>query len=107
MVAAIGLRIRPNRRTQQREAQHIALIVVSKLGFIDQAEAMLSVAKIGPALRRDFELRLLPTVVPRRGAFNAAKGISYVAWLLVAASGKAPSAERGSHASRCRSPHST
>jgi hypothetical protein len=34
---------------------------------------MLPIAKIGPALRRNLELRLLPTIVPRGGAFNAAE----------------------------------
>ena len=72
MVPAIGLRIRPGRRTQQREAQHIVLVVVPILGLIDQAEAMLPIAQIGPAQCRHLELRLLPTIVARRGPFNAA-----------------------------------
>src|SRR3984885_10107896 len=73
LMPAIGFRIRPDRRTQQRETQHIALIVVSKLGLIDQAESVLSVTQVCPALGGNLELCPFPTVVPRRGTFNAAE----------------------------------
>src|SRR5208337_2946111 len=73
MVSAISLRVGPHRRTEKREAQHITLIVIAKLGFVDETKAVLPIAKVGPALRRNFELGLFPTVVARSGAFDAAE----------------------------------
>src|ERR1700733_1521826 len=74
MVPAVCVRIGPYGRTQQRNAQHVVLVVISVLGVVDQTEAMLRVAKVGPAQSRYFKLRLLPGVIARCCAFNASVG---------------------------------
>ena len=65
MMLAVGVRIGPGRGTQQRKPQHVALRVVAIFRIVDQAEAMRSVAEIGPAQRRHFEFRRFPGVIAR------------------------------------------
>ena len=106
MVSAVGVRIGPGGRTQQREAQHIVLIVVADIRFVHQAEAMLAIAQIGPAMRRNFKLRLLPAIVARGGRSNAAiRNLVGAMSRWLRRRETRLSAERGSHASRCHSPH--
>ena len=72
--AAVGVRIGPHRRAQQRQPQHIVAAVVAVLGLVDQREPMLAVAQVGPAQRRHFKPGLLPAVVACRRPLDRAVG---------------------------------
>src|SRR5271170_1860484 len=71
-MAAIRYRVGPGWRAQQRETQDVAGVVVTVFGVVQQTEAVLAVVQIGPAQRRNFELRLIPAVVAGGWAFDAA-----------------------------------
>src|SRR5277367_2350768 len=71
-MAAIRYRVGPCWRAQQRETQDVAGVVVTVFGVVQQTEAVLAVVQIGPAQRRNFELRLIPAVVAGGWAFDAA-----------------------------------
>ncbi len=52
MVAAVCIRIRPDGRAEQRQPQQIPDAVVSKFRLVDQAEAVLRVARDRPSAAR-------------------------------------------------------
>jgi len=61
--AHVGVGVGPLGRAQQRKPQLVARGVVAELRLVDEAEAVLAVAQVGPAHGGNFKLRLLPTVV--------------------------------------------
>src|ERR1700722_10617516 len=60
LMPAVGVRVGPGGRTQQRKPQHIALSVISVFGIVDQAETVRPVAQIRPAQGRYFEFGGFP-----------------------------------------------
>ena len=58
VMSLVGVGIGPLGPAQQREAQDVVLGVVAVLGVVEQAEAVGCVREVGPAQRRNFELRL-------------------------------------------------
>ena len=73
-MAAIGVGIGRGGRAQQSQAQQVAHRVVAVLRIVDEAEAVLRVAEVGPAQRRHFEARLFPAVVARGRPLDGSVG---------------------------------
>ncbi len=74
LMAHVGVCVRPLGRAQKGEAKEVADGVVAVLGVVDDGEAVLAVAEIGPAHGGYFELRFLPGVVAGGGAVDGAVG---------------------------------
>src|ERR1700761_1224815 len=74
MMALVGMRVWPFRRAQQRKAQNVTFGIVSILAIVEQAETMGCIGKIGPTLRRNFELGLLGRRITSCRALDGAIG---------------------------------
>ena len=72
--AAVGVGVRPDGRAEEGEAEDVAGGVVAVLAVVEEGEALLRVAEVGPAEGGDFELGFLPGVVAGGGALDGAVG---------------------------------
>src|SRR6185437_16964867 len=63
LMAAICIWVGPYGRAQQRKPQYISFYVIAIFGVVDEAEAVLAVAEISPALCRDFKLGVFDGIV--------------------------------------------
>jgi hypothetical protein len=74
LVAAVGIGIGPGGRAEEGDAEGVAFGVVTVLGVVEDGEALMLVAEVGPAHGGDFELGFLPGVIAGSGALDRAEG---------------------------------
>ena len=74
LAAFVGDFVGPGGGAEEGEAEGVACGVVAVLGVVEDGEALLGVAEVGPAHGGDFELGFLPGVVAGGGALDGAVG---------------------------------
>ena len=74
LAAFVGDFVGPGGGAEEGDAEGVAGCVVAVLGVVEDGEALLGVAEVGPAHGGDFELGFLPGVVAGGGALDGAVG---------------------------------